>query len=65
MVFCGDKAMKTIRVNEGNCKLLPWLIYFVVDKKAYTETPVSRISFVQDGNEMSMSTFADDELEDT
>ena len=55
----------TIRVNESNCKLLPWLIYFVIDEEFTPKTPVSTISFEQHVNEMSMSTFADDELKDT
>ena len=62
MVFCGYKAMKTVRESEGSCKLLPWLIHFFVDEEAYTETRVSTQSFEQHCNEMSA--FADDELED-
>ncbi len=63
LVFCGYKATKTVRENEGSCKLLPWLIYFIIDEEANTEARVSTQSFDQHGN--GMSAFADDESEDS
>ena len=54
--------MKAVRENEGSCKLLQWLIFFVTDEDTHTQTRVSTQSFGQHANEMSA--FADDEPED-
>ncbi|XP_062512539.1 uncharacterized protein LOC134188364 [Corticium candelabrum] len=62
LVFCGYKAMKAVRENEGSCKLLQWLIFFVTDEDTQTQTRLSTQSFGQHANEMSA--FADDEPED-
>ena len=62
LVFFGYKAMKAVRENEGSCKLLQWVIFFVTDEDTQTQTRLSTQSFGQHGNEMSA--FADDEPED-